>query len=228
MSDDRAQVLAQIRIALQTAHLPAARATMSPRVMSGAGERATLSENFRREVEPLGGVSYLAGNDGEAIEFVLKILRETDGQEFLAWDDSEIPLRGLGDVLRANGYTRQKIEMSNNATGRKNKLLELERASVGITGALAGIADTGTLALVSSSARPRLASLLPPTHIAILETARLLPHMAAFFAKYPEVTRDASNLVFITGPSRTADIELTLQRGVHGPKFLHVILVGNE
>ena len=223
MRDDRAQVLGQIRVSLNTAHLPSARASVPPRVVTEQGSRDEMIASFRRELEPLGGLSYFARNDEEAIELVLKILRETNGRELLTWDDAEIPVRGFGEAMRANGYTRKKIEMPNDAVARKIELMELERASVGITGALAGIADTGTLALVSSSMRPRLASLLPPTHIALLPSARLFPNMASFFAAHPDVTRDASNLVFVTGPSRTADIELTLQRGVHGPKFLHVV-----
>ncbi len=224
MRDDRAQVLGQIRVSLNTAHLPSARASVPPRVAAEQGSREEMIASFRRELEPLGGLSYIARNDEEAIELVLKILRETSGRELLTWDDSEIPVRGLGEALRASGYARQKIEMPSDAAARKNKLMELERASTGITGALAGIADTGTFALVSSAARPRLASLLPPTHIALLPTSRLFYNMASFFAAHPDVTRDASNLVFVTGPSRTADIELTLQRGVHGPKVLHVVL----
>jgi L-lactate dehydrogenase complex protein LldG len=223
MRDDRAAVLGQIRIALQNAHLPAARATLAPRVAAGKGDVRALTEKFRAEVEPLGGMTYVARSDAEAIELVLKILREANGRELLTWDDAEISVRGLGDALARNGYTRLQIEMPLDADARKTKLLELERAAAGITGALAGIADTGSLALVSAATRPRLASLLPATHIAFLKTSALYPNMASFFAAHPHVTRDASNVLFITGPSRTADIELTLQRGVHGPKFLHIV-----
>lgn len=224
MRDDREQVLSQIRASLKTAHLPAARATVPPRVSAGQGERAAMLENFRRELELLGGLSFLAQSDEEAIEIVLKLLRDVGGKEMLSWEDSEMPVRGLGDALQASGYTRQKVELANDAAERKNKLMTLERATVGITGALAGLADTGSLALLSSAARPRLASLLPPTHIALLQTSRLFPNMASFFAAYPDITREASNLAFVAGPSRTADIELVLQRGVHGPKFVHVVL----
>ena len=227
MRDDRAQVLGQIRVALHTAHLPSARASVPSRAVAEQGDLAEMISSFRRELEPLGGFSYIARDDAEAIELILKILRETKGQDLLTWDDAEIPVRGLGEALRANGYTRHKVEMPNDAVARKNHLLELERATAGITGALAGIADTGTLALVSAPTRPRLASLLPPTHITLLPTARMFPNMASFFAAHPDITRDASNLVFVTGPSRTADIELTLQRGVHGPKFLHLVLLEN-
>lgn len=225
MRDDKAQVLGQIRVALQTAHLPAARASVPARSVIGEGDRAALIENFRRELEPIGGLSYLAHNDEEAIDIVLNLLRPLDNRQLLMWDESELPVRGLGEALRTNGYTSEKIDLPMDPAARKNRLLELAHAGAGITGALAGLSDTGSLALVSSAAHPRLASLLPSTHIALLPTSKLFPNMATLFATYPNVTRDASNLVLVTGPSRTADIELTLQRGVHGPKFLHVVLI---
>ncbi len=224
MRDDRAAVLGQIRIALQTAHLPAARATLPLRVGTGQGDTVSLTERFRAEVEPLGGMTYVARSDEQAIEIALKVLASAQGKELLAWADDEIPVRGLGAALAAHAYTRLDLAMPEDADARRNKLLELERAAAGVTGAQAGLADTGSLALVSAATRPRLASLLPATHLAFLKTSMLFPDMASFFRAHPDVTRDASNVVFVTGPSRTADIELTLQRGVHGPKFLHVVL----
>lgn len=225
MTNDKDTVLTQIRASLKTAHLPAARANVPKRLPVEQGNTTHLVERFRRELEPIGGTSYLAENDEEAIDIVLNILREAGGTELLTWSEEEIPLRGLGDALRINSYTRRDIKVVGDAAGRMSKLMELEGATAGITGAQAGLADTGSLALVSSPARPRLASLLPPVHIALLETSRLFPDMASFFAAYPNVTREGSNLVFVTGPSRTADIEMTLQRGVHGPKFVHVVLL---
>jgi L-lactate dehydrogenase complex protein LldG len=225
MNDQRAQVLQQIRASLQSAHLPNARASIPPRAAVGQGDRAEMAARFQRELEPLGGTSYVTQNANETITLILNLLRDAGGQEILAWDDADLPVRGLGQALSENGYTRIASHVPANAEGRKAKLAELERAVVGITGAFAGLADTGTLALVSEPVRPRMNSLLPPTHVALLPTSRLYPTMAAFFAAHPDVTQRGSNLVFITGPSRTADIELTLTRGVHGPKFLHVILL---
>jgi hypothetical protein len=94
---------------------------------------------------------------------------------------------------------------------------------VGITGALAGIADTGSLVLVGGAGNPLTASLLPDIHIAILRTSDLIPTLSDVISR-PEI-RSASSAVIITGPSRTADIEMTLTIGVHGPKELHVFLI---
>lgn len=225
MKDDRATVLQQIRASLRTAHLPSARATIPPRDVAGQGDRAEMLASFQRELEPLGGTSVVAPNESEAVALVLKFLREGGAREILAWEDADLPVQGLGHALRAEGYTRLLVDVPTDDAGRKTKLAELERAGAGITGALAGVADTGTLALVTQPKQARLVSLLPPLHIALLPVSRLYPTMAAFFAAHPDITQRGSNLIFITGPSRTADIELTLTRGVHGPKFLRVIFL---
>ncbi len=93
----------------------------------------------------------------------------------------------------------------------------------GVTGVFVGIADTGSLVLVGGEDSPLTASLLPDIHIAILKESDLVPTLADALAK-PEI-QSATAAVVITGPSRTADIEMTLTIGVHGPKELHVFLI---
>ncbi len=94
---------------------------------------------------------------------------------------------------------------------------------VGVTGVLAGIADTGSLVLVSGEGRPLAASLLPEIHIAILRVSDIVPTLSDVMSR--QEIRTASTVVIITGPSRTADIEMTLTIGVHGPKELYVFLI---
>ena len=98
-------------------------------------------------------------------------------------------------------------------------------AEAGITAAAYGLADTGTLVVFASETEARLLSLLPPVHIAVLERQRLLSGLDELFLRHPRPLAETSAMVLITGPSRTADIELILVRGVHGPGELHVILV---
>jgi L-lactate dehydrogenase complex protein LldG len=100
-------------------------------------------------------------------------------------------------------------------------------ADLGVTGAAFGIAATGTLVVDSARAGGRTASLVPPVHLAILRTSRLLPTpaglMRAMKDHYPG--GPPSQIVLITGPSRTGDIEFVLTVGVHGPKRLWVALI---
>jgi L-lactate dehydrogenase complex protein LldF len=90
---------------------------------------------------------------------------------------------------------------------------------VGVTNAICGLADTGSVLIVDGEGSPLHASLLPEIHIAILKSSDILPSLPDAM----NLVKD-KNAVFITGPSRTADIEMTLTIGVHGPKEIHVFL----
>ncbi len=102
----------------------------------------------------------------------------------------------------------------------------LDAAVVGMTSAHAALADTGSVVLVHGAGRARLVSLLPPVHVAIVPVACLHATLGALLVAQPGLLRESANVVVVTGPSRTADIEMTLTRGVHGPRFVHVVLVG--
>ncbi|MBI4455652.1 MAG: iron-sulfur cluster-binding protein [Acidobacteria bacterium] len=99
---------------------------------------------------------------------------------------------------------------------------ELVSVAVGVTGADYALADTGTLVLETSGQRGRLLSLLPPVHVAILYAERVLPDLASFLLQARGIS---SAVTFVTGPSKTADIEQILTTGVHGPGELHILLV---
>jgi len=117
-------------------------------------------------------------------------------------------------------------------TAERRRLREVAaRADLGLTGVDLAIAETGTLVLVSGAGRPRSTSLLPPCHIAIFDRTALvesLRQVGVFLEGWHGDGRPpagGASINFITGPSRTADIELTLTRGVHGPKEVHAIFV---
>jgi len=99
-------------------------------------------------------------------------------------------------------------------------------ADVGISSADYALADTGTLVMLASPAEARLISLLPPMHIAVVPKQRLLSGLDELFTILPHPAEQTSSMVLITGPSRTADIEQILVRGVHGPGEIHVVVVG--
>lgn len=97
---------------------------------------------------------------------------------------------------------------------------------VGITGACCAIAETGTLVTLSGSATPASVSLLPETHIAVLPQNRIVRNMEdawALMRREHSVLPRAVN--FISGPSRTADIEQTVTLGAHGPYRVHIIVL---
>ena len=103
---------------------------------------------------------------------------------------------------------------------------ELFNYDVGITSAQAAIAETGTLVLESEKERHRLVSLLPPVHVAIVRSDDICLTIGDALKQLRSREAEMSRAItFITGPSRTADIELTLTVGVHGPKELYVIIL---
>ncbi|MCB9885831.1 MAG: lactate utilization protein [Planctomycetes bacterium] len=104
---------------------------------------------------------------------------------------------------------------------------QLLAADIGLTTAQLGIAETGTLVLESGREQHRLVSLLPKVHIALLPRSRLVGSLVDAFAHLSPSGGPprARAITFITGPSRTADIELELVVGVHGPKQLIVLIL---
>ncbi len=95
--------------------------------------------------------------------------------------------------------------------------------AVSVTRACAGIAETGTIAMISSATSPVTLNFLPETHIVVLERSRLVSSMEQFWL----IANPRSRAInFITGPSKTADIEQTIVYGAHGPRRFHVLLTG--
>jgi L-lactate dehydrogenase complex protein LldG len=95
----------------------------------------------------------------------------------------------------------------------------------GITSTAGAIAETGALILWASGNEPRLMSLVPPIHIAVVEAKNIYNTFCEVIQKQNWADKMPTNAILISGPSKTADIELTLAFGVHGPKELIVILL---
>jgi L-lactate dehydrogenase complex protein LldG len=124
---------------------------------------------------------------------------------------------------------RELSELDWNASGL---LIEARPARgddlIGITGAYCAIAETGTLMTLSGGETPTSVSLLPETHIAVLRTERVVRSMEDAWALVRSENGALPRAVtFISGPSRTADIEQTVTLGAHGPYRVHIILVGS-
>lgn len=98
----------------------------------------------------------------------------------------------------------------------------------GFTAARAAVAETGTLILWPDEHEPRLMSLVPPVHIVLLDSARI--YNTFFEATQQEGWKDGlpTNALLVSGPSKTADIQVTLAYGAHGPKELVVLLMGED
>ena len=104
----------------------------------------------------------------------------------------------------------------------KDELFQIDAA---ITSTVGGIAETGVIILWPDKKEPRLVSLVPPIHIAVLEAEKIYNTFSEAIETENWPDKMPTNILLISGPSKTADIELTLAFGVHGPKELIVIIV---
>jgi len=185
----------------------------SPLVMTGpaaAPVSQDLAARFSQELEDLGG-SVVGCTAADLPQRVLDYLASVQVRQIQAWEAPYLPA-GLLDALQAAG-----IEIAHAAN---------PEIKVGLTGALAGIAESGSLALPAGPGCPLTASLLPEIHLAVLARTHLYERLSE--ALPLPAARDASAVVIVSGPSRTADIEMTLTIGVHGPGKLVVFLIDSN
>ena len=162
---------------------------------------------FEKALISLGGY-FIQCKQDDLVSSILEQLSQRDVSDIISWNAEHLP----PDMLES---------LEDNGIKVKSRLDP--KIKIGITGALAAIASTGTIALISGPGQPSSVSLLPDTHIIIL-------HEDDIYENLPQVLdlqeiRDASTAVLISGPSRTADIEMTLTIGVHGPGEIIVFCV---
>lgn len=219
MSEARTAVLAAIRRALEGAGVrargaaPPGPAVPEPGAPPAGASRAELLERFRATLERAGGHVHVVASEAEAAS-ALRGIAASAGATRIACSDAPLARELAAAVEGASVF---------DAWADRERLID---ADLGVTGAQHGIAETGTLVLVSSSERHRLASLVPPLHVAVLEAQRIVPGLGDAIEAVRGTDGSPPPLVtFVTGPSRTGDIELTIVVGVHGPKDLHVVVI---
>lgn len=224
MSDVRNEILARVRAAAATAVLP--RLQGKAPLADTQTAPLPLLPAFIQEATAVGCVIHGPTPALEAVDVVVSILREMHAHELMAWGAADLPAPGLRDALIERGFQFLDDTLPADREGRAAQLAKLDEVDVGVTGAFAGLADTGSLVLASGAGRARLAWLLPPVHIALLPVSRLHASLSDLLSRQREIVAASANVVVVTGPSRTGDIEQVLTRGVHGPGTLHVVLLG--
>lgn len=185
-----------------------------------------LLARFTEELERLTAHVYPVEGDDAAIAQVRALLGQFSVDHVLAWDFQYIPVAGLEEALRADGCRMTFPDL--HADDRAQHAALIKTAGAGIIGADAAAATTGTLIVSTAPGKGRMPSVLPPVLIAIITIDQLVPRLESWLAAERASgmahIRDSSNLCFITGPSRTGDIEMALVLGVHGPGEVHVIV----
>jgi L-lactate utilization protein LutC len=183
--------------------------------------RADLFEAALKEL----GADVIRCGEQEAPDRIVGQLFVLGAGRLLSWGPVE-PI--LFTVLQRLGEEGFPVELPDlpEGEGRARSLRSLAEVPVGLTGAMAAFADTGTLVLSAGSRRSLLPSLLPETHLAVVRLKDVYPSLSGWLqAGGSGYAAGTSNLVMISGPSRTADIEMTLTVGVHGPRQLIVFLI---
>lgn len=190
-----------------------------------APSQKEMSDRLVREIEKIGGIVCRVNSPAEARSRILALLEEKGARRVVRANTALIENLELDASLEAAGVEVTVGALQDDT--QRSSIREVEfSADCGITSADYGVAETGTLALVAGPGQGRAISLLPPLHIAVLRATDIVYELAALFERvHEEHGKLPSALTFITGPSRTADIELVLTVGVHGPKELQVILV---
>jgi L-lactate utilization protein LutC len=168
--------------------------------------------SFITRLEALAGKAQRVATKGEAREIIAAAIA---GKNCVASNSPYLAECGISTLPGVRTGIRNVDELRD----------ACETCDIGITSADYALADTGTLVTIASPEEARLVSLLPPAHIAVVPIDRLLTGLDELFTLVPLPADRSSSTVLITGPSRTADIEQILVRGVHGPGTIHVVLV---
>jgi L-lactate utilization protein LutC len=169
-------------------------------------------DSMLERVAALAGKTLRAKSIAEAREYVASVI---DGKTAVASNAPFLTACGITGLPNVHSGIMDREELRGLCA----------TVSYGISSADYALADTGSLVMISSREEARLVSLLPPAHIAMVPASKLLTGLDELYQMHPTPADLTSSIVFITGPSRTADIEQILVRGVHGPGEIHVIVV---
>lgn len=211
-------------------------------VTQAEGGLEELAQRFGAELQALHGTYEVAETATEArlalINRIISWMEQEEkerkgtvvitGQErsVLAWATEQLPIEGIGPTLEDLGLTLVAPTDLRSAESRE----KVRHIRFGITGVEAAFAATGSMLMVAGPGASRAASLLPFRHIALIPFSRLYRNFEEWLEERREqgtlvdTFRQRANLTLITGPSKSADIEMNLTLGVHGPKFVHAIL----
>jgi L-lactate dehydrogenase complex protein LldG len=207
MSQSRELILARCRAGL--GWVPEAKAPRPLPPPSLPSDPWELAGRFAAEAAKVEAEAWVERDLAAALERLGGLL---GGESVLAWDEDQLPAAAWSLAKRkarrlqtGAGFTRDSV-------------------TLGLTACDFAVAETGSIGLNAGPGKTREASLIARTHVALVDPSRILPGLPEAFQRIRGLVPSAAHLNLITGPSRTADIEMTLTRGVHGPKHL-VLLV---
>lgn len=190
------------------------------------GASDDVCETLAREIDEVGGQAYLVDDLDAARQQLRQLIDEADTKAALCWQHELLDRLRVAELLAEKQLVRHDYD-DLAQRDEKDRRLTILAAGIGISSVDCAIAETGTLMLCARPGRERVASLLPPLHVAIVERRQIVQDLFDAMGMLHErgLENLPSNVTFITGPSKTGDIELQLTTGVHGPGKWRVIIV---
>jgi L-lactate dehydrogenase complex protein LldG len=180
-----------------------------------------LVGRFAERLAAVGGRAHGPLPVDGALELLVGLCRERAGDAAVAVSTGDPLVERLGVAERLAGGGLDVL--TPDGVFWRERLAE---AGVGVTGALAAVADSGTVGIACGVGAPRATSLVPPAHICLVFLGTMVEDLAEALRHCdPTGTDLPSGLVWVSGPSRSADLELILTVGVHGPRSVDVIVV---
>lgn len=184
---------------------------------------APLADAFARKFESLSGIVHRVADEAGAAEALGRIVAEINAER-VAFD----ALAPSFQAVLVQSAEAAGASVMTPPYDPADLPHAVDACPIGVTEAAFTIAETGTLVEVSTNDAIRLVSSLPRTHVGIVRASTLIPTLreaAPRMRPYFEENEQGVVLSFISGPSRTGDIELKLTLGVHGPETAHAILI---
>ncbi len=206
--DAREHILQRLRSHLRLSTLP--RPWQSQRRFDDPVTR------FAESLVQVGGEPFVVTDTNEALDVLESLLQKISARRIILNPEPPIDMWDL--PRRWSSY--EWFVVGHNVGATKDFAAS---ADVGISGVVAALAETGTVVLASGPYSSRLATLLPPLHIAVVPASLITTDLFTWVSMRPQPMPAA--LTFVTGPSKTADIEQTLTVGVHGPRRMITIVI---
>lgn len=178
-----------------------------------------LFEEFEMRTKIVGAELFRVKTIAQARDTLINLVKDTNVKKVVAVDCPLQQVSGTNDALRAIG-----VEVYTDTAGVR---VHSETADLGISGVEFGIAESGSVCLDSYSVESRLVSALTPMHVVFLNSRNIVKGIEDAVGIVSRVF-DRGYVTFITGPSRTADIERVLTIGVHGPSRFIIIAVDEQ
>jgi L-lactate dehydrogenase complex protein LldG len=244
---NRAEFLKNVRKALgrtgppDDIHVPEAtalshdREEVSKRIEVIRGDMDSRADKLTEELvvsaEAAGWIVYRAG-PADAAAYIRRVAETLESTSVLQSDHVVLDEIGLEKVFEGSAIALQRIAYDDSGQSRDVQRAKFREdmivADIGVTGVSHAIAETGSVSIAAGRGVSRLISLLPPVHIAIVRQAQIVPSLDELFSirRSEFLERGALDYTnIISGPSRSADIEQTLIKGMHGPREVHMVIV---